>query len=108
MQYAKVKSDTVIKFPYTTETLMEENPYTQYDDRFDLLGWYEQTDDAINDGNMLVLVEALPIPEFDAATKKIKEASTPTLVDNKWVLGWDILDKTQEEIQQYQTTIASD
>lgn len=105
-QYAKIKSDTLVEFPYTFETLQKDNPHTQYDDRFSLPEWYQQTEDAIITGCSIVEVdENIPFPEMNPITQKLKTMSEPVLIGNKWVLGFEVIDKTQEEITSYQAML---
>ena len=109
MQYAKVKSNTLVDFPYTFEKLQQDNPHTEYDDRFTLLEWYQQTEDAVTNGYNLVEVEQdINIPTIDPITETLSPMDTPILVDNKWVVGWNKITKTESEIESYRAMLAEE
>jgi hypothetical protein len=104
MQYAKVKLNEVIEFPYTWNSLNDENPYTNFDDRFDLVGWYAQTEDALNRGSEIVVVVQQPEPSINWNTHSFFKESTPTLTNKGWVLSWVIVEKTPEQIAASQAS----
>jgi len=101
MLYAKVHSAEVLQFPYTLDTLRSENPYTDYDNRFDVIGWYNQTEDARRDGKSIVEVIEQDPPIFNTTTQIIEKESLPSLIDNNWVLSWKIINRSEDEIAQY-------
>ena len=100
MKYAKIKDNVIVKYPYEFSDLLIDNPYTTYDSRYELLGWFNQTDDAIKENYSLQEVKELPIPEFDEITQKVHQMSEPMLTQGEWVLSWVVEDKTEEEIEQ--------
>jgi hypothetical protein len=103
--YAKVKTyNIVIQFPYSFTDLRNENPNTEYDDRFDLPQWYAQTQDAIiNNCKIVEVFEVIPLPEnYNQFTQNAIKMILPVLLDNQWILGWDIVPKTEQEILDYQ------
>jgi len=103
MKYVKIQNNEIIKFPYDFTDLMTDNPYTSYDNRFDVMGWFNQTDDALNHEYSLHPVEEQEFPiEVDQSTKNISLSDTPVLENDVWVLKWIITDKTPEEIEQFQ------
>ena len=103
MTHVKIKDDQVMKFPYDFTDLMTDNPYTSYDTRFDVMGWFNQTDDALKHGYSLHPVEEQEFPhEVDQSIKNISLSTTPVLENDVWVLKWIITDKTPEEIEQFQ------
>ena len=100
MAYIKINGENIIKFPYDWADLYTENPFSSYDSRFDLAGWYAQTEEAAATGNSVVEVEIQQVPAHDARTQKILQQS-PQLVSGVWTVGYDIIEKTPEEIDQY-------
>jgi hypothetical protein len=97
--FAKVQGLTVVKFPFTFLDLKEENPYTNFDNRFSLIEWYEQTENATIENSKLVfvLVEEPPIFNFNA--EQIFKQTVPTFTNGNWVLGWDVVEMTELEKQ---------
>lgn len=100
MIFAKVNGTTVIKYPYTMDSLREENPYTNYGDNNSVEYWYPMTEDAVKTGCSLVEVELLPKPEVSDYYKIAIQDFVPKIVNNKWVLDWTIFDKTEDQKQQ--------
>ena len=72
MLYAKVDGDSLFIFPYTPQNLKDENNQTNYDDRFDLAGWYKQTEEALKTSYLVVEVNFLDKPNFDEQTQYLK------------------------------------
>lgn len=120
--YAKVKGDTLIKYPYTIQDLYEENPHTEYDSRFDLYGWYIQTEDAIKNGNTLVEIESPPdlleeyksslendprLQGIDLSLYKLVVKTTPEKIDGVWKFGEEILPLTENEKLEYQKQLST-
>lgn len=101
MLYAKVHGTEVLQFPYTLDTLRSENPYTEYDNRFDVIGWYNQTEDARRDGKSIVEVIEQEPPTINTTSQILEKDSLPSLIDNNWILGWEIIERTADEIAQY-------
>lgn len=103
--YAEVNGTTLIKFPYTIGSLMEDNPYTNYGPDPDLKTIFPQTETAIQNGHMLVPVTYSLKPTFDPEIENCIQNSQPILVNNNWVLDWTITAKTSEEKQSYQQQV---
>lgn len=102
MYYAKVNSSGVLKFPYSWKELQDENPSTNFDNRFDLVGWYSQTNDAAQLSASLVPVRVEVVePEYDSRTQKISHAPLPVFENGEYVLKMLILQKTEEEIKAW-------
>lgn len=95
MFYAKVKNNNLISSPYTMQDLMEENPNTNFDDRFTIVEWYAETDEAKSGGNSIVQVNVLPEPTFDPESQQLKMENIPRQVNSEWVVGWEILNQPQ-------------
>ena len=94
--YAKIKDNNLILFPYTLSSLLLDNPATQYDDRYDLLGWFNQTEKHLLEGYTLEEVVEGDIPEgIDGFVDAIETATVPTLVDGAWTLVVTVVPLTQ-------------
>lgn len=101
--YAKIKENAVAVFPYTDSNLKSENPSSNFDGRFDVKGWFDQTDEAIKNGFELVEVEDLPFDKtgIDLDANKISKKTIPEKVNSKWVLGWSVSPRTPEELSEF-------
>jgi methionine-rich copper-binding protein CopC len=95
--YAEVKGSTLIKFPYTHGTLMEENPFTNYGNDPDLVSVFPTTETAINNGYSLVEVTVQSEPTIDTRTQKL-ESQLPSLKNGVWTIEWNVVSKSSEEI----------
>jgi hypothetical protein len=94
--YAKIKDNNLILFPYTLSSLLLDNPATQYDDRYDLLGWFNQTESHLLEGYTLAEVVVADTPEgIDGFVDAIETATVPTLVDGAWTLVVTVVPLTQ-------------
>lgn len=100
MIYAKINGSDLIKFPYKWDDLKQENPFTYYDNRFDLISWYAQTEEAETTGNEIVLVTIQAIPEIDSNTQNLVQPESPVLENGEWTLRYGVVDKTQEELDE--------
>ena len=95
--YAEVQGSTLIRFPYTHGSLMEENPFTNYGNDPDLMAIFPSTDVAIQNGYELVEVAVQLEPAYDARTQKL-ERLLPSSIDGLWSIGWAILPKSDQEM----------
>lgn len=103
--YAEVNGTTLVKFPYTLGSLMEDNPYTNYGPAPDLEVIFPQTNTAIQNGYTLVPVTYFPEPAFDPATQNCVQNVHPTLIDGVWTVSWSVTEKTPAEQQAYQQQV---
>jgi hypothetical protein len=92
MQNAKIKAETLLKYPYTFSDLRDENPHTRYDNRFSLSEWYARTEDASVTGASVVEVVFANEPEHDKTTHRLIPKDNPELIDGIWVIGWEIIE----------------
>jgi hypothetical protein len=99
MSYAKVNQNTLLVYPYTWQNLQEENPYTNFQGS-DIIGAHVGTNDNLS-GNTIVQVVNASEPSYDESTQNCIQNNTPTLIENVWTLGWNITEKTQDEINAY-------
>lgn len=91
MTYGKIKDNSIEIYPYSYSNLYSDNPYTSFDNRYDLSEWYAQTEDAIQKGYSLVEVHELAVPDYNTTTHRIEAKSTPELIDGRWIIDWDIV-----------------
>lgn len=98
MYYAKIINGEVIKFPFHMADLITENPNVSFPET--------QTLELFASYNVYP-VTRLPEPNnWDSRTQKLFESTELNNVEGNWVVGWDIVEKTEEEISYYdaQTT----
>lgn len=97
-QFAKIKDSTLVVFPYTYQTLSQENPSTNFAGG-SLIDLYAATD-AASDGSAVVEVHEVEDPIGLDHTQKIVKNDTPTLKDGIWVLDKTVVSKTTEELAE--------
>ena len=101
MVYAKIKNNSVIKYPFTLEDLQSENPYTNYEG-IDILNVYPTTETGIQEGSVLVEVLDTQKPKFDNTAdslyKDIISSEIPELVDGVWKIVHTIVDKSESVV----------
>lgn len=95
--YAEVQGTTLIQFPYTLGSMMEENPYTNFGPDPDIAAIFPLTDTARERGYTLEPVTYLPPPSYDPGTQVPVQDAQPALVNGEWVLGWTVRPMTPEE-----------
>ena len=88
--YAKVEDGAVVQYPYDLYTLRQDNPNTSFPDGL-------SDEDYAEWGMVPVAVD--PEPEFDGVYKEL-EAVGPTLVDGVWTVGWSVVDRDPEDVQE--------
>lgn len=94
MLFARVNTGGCVKFPYTQDTLQEENPHTSFDFSIPLPELFAPTEAALDTGDEIVEVVIDDDPGYVTADKVAVRATTPTLIDGIWTLDWDIISKT--------------
>ena len=101
MVYAKIKNNSVIKYPFTLEDLQTENPHTNYEG-VDILDVYPTTETGIREGSVLVEVLDTKKPKFvnleDSLYKDIVSGEIPELVDGVWKIVHTFVDKPESEV----------
>lgn len=102
--YAKVKNDVVLLYPYSMAELQAENPHTAFGSN-EVPELYAKTKDA-ESGAKIVFVEHQSKPNFDGNKQTATLSTTPSLVGGKWVLTWQILDKTAQQLSYDAATSA--
>ena len=89
--FVKVNNGQAEIYPYTIGKLRQDNPNTSFPKRLsdELLAEYD-----------LYRVDSSPQPEYDDKTQRVAQDSMPTLIDGKWVIGWTVYPKEQEQIDR--------
>jgi hypothetical protein len=100
MLFARVNTGGCVKFPYTQDTLQEENPHTAFDFSVPLSELFAPTEAALVTGDEIVEVVLDDDPGYVPADKEVVQATTPTLIDDVWTLGWDIVAKTSAALAE--------
>ena len=95
--YAEVHGSTLIRFPYTHGSLMEENPFTNYGNDPHLPSVFPTTETAVRRGYSLVEVTVQPEPTIDTRTQKL-ERQAPSLKNGVWSIGWNVIQKSAQEM----------
>ena len=106
MSYAKINSkNEIIVFPYNSENLKQENPYTSFGAGPNLIELYSTTEDAVNNNYSLVEVIEEDRPGENTNYKNVTKNELPSLIDGVWHLKYTITDKSQEEIDAFVASI---
>jgi hypothetical protein len=89
--YVKVNNGQAETYPYTIGKLRRDHPNTSFPKRLsdELLAEYD-----------LYRVDSAPQPEYDDKTERVAQDSMPVLTDGKWVIGWTVYPKEQEQIDR--------
>jgi len=88
MSYIKASNNTVEKYPYSIGMLRKDNPNTSFPKRM--------TDKSLADWGVYPVTVAAQ-PDVTATQKAVRNAQ-PDYVNGAWILGWSVVDKTQEEL----------
>jgi len=96
--YALIQDGKVVTCPYTIGKLRKDNPNTSFPNK--------PTDElfASFDVQPVTIVDS---PSYTKRTQWVTQNTAPTLVDEVWVLGWTVSDKTTDEIAEYDALEAS-
>ena len=89
--YAKITNGSVDQFPYTVGQLRRDNPNTSFPKRV--------TDEMLA-GYGVVPVTYTDAPTYNERTQKAAQDSAPALVNGAWTIGWQVTNKTTEELAQ--------
>ena len=96
--HVKITNGTIDQYPYTVGQLRRDNPQTSFPKRI--------PDEMLEEwGVVPVVVEDRPT--IDDRTQKVSQAQQPTKDGDTWILAWSVTDKSQEEIQQYDDSVAA-
>lgn len=106
MPYAKINSkNEILIFPYSSENLRQENPYTAFGADKTLIELYSTTEDAVNNNYSLVEVIEENRPSVDTNYKNVVKDELPSLINGVWNLKYTVTDKSQEEIDKFVASI---
>ena len=96
--YVKITNGTVDTYPYNIGQLRRDNPNTSFPKQI--------PEEMLNSYGVYRVVFS-ETPNYDARTQNVIQNSQPTLINFVWTLGYTILNKTVEEVQQYSDYISS-
>ena len=89
--FVKVNNGQAETYPYTIGRLRKDYPNTSFPKKLsaELLAEYD-----------LYRVDSEPQPVYDDKIERVAQDSMPVLTDGKWVIGWTVYPKEQEQIDQ--------
>ena len=90
MYYVKANNSSVVEFPYSIDDLKNDNPNTSFP---------VNVSNSTLEAWQVYPVEVSATPEV-TADKKAVINDMPDYVNGTWILGWQIQQKTNQEIQQ--------
>ena len=97
--YVKITNGTVDQFPYTVGLLRRDNPNTSFPKTI--------PESTLNSWGVYSVTQQ-DTPSYSEKTQKVSVSDTPTLVNGEWVLSVSIVDKTDEEIQEYNSYVTEE
>jgi len=96
--YALIQDGKVVTCPYNIGKLQKDNPNTSFP---------KKPTDALLSSFDMQPVTIADLPSYTKRTQWVTQNTSPTLVDEVWVLGWTVSDKTTDEIAEYDAVEAS-
>ena len=90
--YVKVTNGSVNQYPYTIGQLRRDNSNTSFP---------RQISSALLESYGVYEVTTADAPSYDEKTQKVELHETPTLVDGYLVLNWSVINKTEDEVAEY-------
>ena len=89
--FVKVNNGQAETYPYTIGRLRKDYPNTSFPKKLsaELLAEYD-----------LYRVDSEPQPVYDDKIERVAQDSMPVLTDGKWVIGWAVYPKEQEQIDR--------
>lgn len=88
--YIKTLNNAIDVFPYSVVALKKDNPLTSFPQ--------EITNEMLAEWDVYYVVQT-EVPPFVGFNEKVVPLSTPTLEEGVWTLGWEVVDKTTEDIE---------
>lgn len=88
LKYAKIENGEVVKYPYSIEDLRKDNPNVSFP---------SIVDEVIKSAYSMLPVQKVEVQSD--YTKNVSE-NLPELVDNVWTQSWNVVDATEEEVNQ--------
>ena len=98
MAFVKISNNEATTYPYSLGQLRRDNPNVSFP---------KSIPDEMLSSYGVKRVSIASEPSFDVRTQTISEKSLPSLMDEQWVLGWTVSDKTAEDIDQYDQSLAN-
>lgn len=96
--HVKTTNGTIDQYPYTVGQLRRDNPQTSFPRRI--------SDEMLADYGVH-LVNPVPTPSHDGRTQRVEQNAQPHMEAGKWFIGWTVVNKTAEEVQQYDDSVAA-
>jgi hypothetical protein len=96
--HVKITNGSVDTYPYNVGQLRRDNPNTSFP---------KQIPNAMLESYGILPVTFVDMPSIDDRVQKAEQASTPSLVDGAWTIGWTTSSKTAEETQAWDDSMAS-
>ncbi len=96
--HVKITNGNVDTYPYNVGQLRRDNPNTSFP---------KQIPDDMLESYGVYTVVYTDVPSIDDRTQKAEQASSPSLVDGAWTIGWTTSSKTAEETQAWDDSMAS-
>jgi len=96
--YAKIENGSVLKYPYTISELRQDNPNTSFPKKglttetLESFGVYE--------------VSVPDTPDYNDRTHRLQQLD-PALENGTWVSRWDAVEKTADEVAEYDANVSS-
>jgi hypothetical protein len=96
--HVKITNGNVDTYPYNVGQLRRDNPNTSFPKKIpaEMLESYG-----------IYTVVYTDTPNINDRTQKAEQASTPSLVDGAWTIGWTTSSKTAEETQAWDDNAAA-
>jgi len=96
--HVKITNGNVDTYPYNVGQLRRDNPNTSFP---------KQIPDDILESYGILPVTYTEMPSINDRTQRAEKASSPSLVDGAWTIGWTTSSKTAEETQAWDDGMAS-
>lgn len=96
--FVKATNGQPNQFPYSVGQLRRDNPQTSFPKRI--------PDEMLAEWGVYS-VTALEVPSHDERTQHVELNAQPHQEDGQWVIGWSVVNKTSEAVQQYDENAAA-
>jgi len=98
MDYVKIINSEIDTYPYSIQQLKRDNPKIGFPP--------DITEESLVEWNVYP-VTLLDAASFNSKTHIATQQTAPTLNDDRWELGWDISEKTEEQISVADTQVGN-
>ena len=96
--HVKLTNGNVDTYPYSVGQLRRDNPHTSFPRRI--------PDEMLADYGVHP-VNPVPVPSHNDRTQRVEQNAAPHAEAGKWFIGWQVVDKTSEEVQAYDDGVAA-